>query len=138
MEYRVKKFHLRIAAIVLFSSFAATSGSFASTHDAQGVSPVAHEQNTMPLDLPEQAFEAFESAEMCLDENAQGVGDPFESPNMMPLASYQDCANTCKAGIVAIEAMCRFIPDPRAKAACFLARFTVPACIGFCGWYFGK
>ncbi len=123
----MKSFRLRIAAIVAFSSFAASSGSFASTQDTH--EPVA------PLDPREQGFD---SAEMCLDENARNVSDPFEGPNMMPLASYQDCVNTCKAGIVAIEAMCRFIPDPRAKVICFGARFTVPACIGFCGWYFGK
>lgn len=126
----MKNVHLRVAAVVLFSSCVITSGSFASTNDAQGLAP---EQNIAPEGSREQTFE---SPEMCLNESAQG--DAFESPDMIPLASYQDCVNTCKAGIVAIEAMCRFIPDPRAKALCWAARFTTPACIGFCGWYFGK
>ncbi len=131
----MKKLHLRIAAIVAFSSLAASLGSFAAARDTHELSKVEPEQTVAPLEPHEHAVE---SLEMCPDESAQRVSDPFDGPNMVPLATYQDCVNTCKAGVVAIEAMCRFIPDPRAKAACFLARFSVPACIGFCGWYFGK
>lgn len=112
---------LRIATLVPLSLFATTSGAVAATYDAaltQG----------QPIESVGDDYGNTYNGNVC----------PLESSNLTPLATYQDCVTTCKAGIVAIEAMCRFIPDPRARAICWGARFTTPACIGFCGWYYGK
>jgi hypothetical protein len=146
------KFLLRVAAVVVATSFVMASGALASTYDESTVFPRAYEETVEPLEINlgenQQCREDDGSAiasfsqrtsdpDKCGNEYNATI-DAYDSSNLTPLATYQDCITTCKAGVVAIEAMCRFIPDPRAKAACFLARFTVPACIGFCGWYFGN
>lgn len=51
-------------------------------------------------------------------------------------ASQQQCVDACRKGIEAIEAFCRTIPDARARGACWAARFSMNACIGFCYWYY--
>jgi hypothetical protein len=122
-------FLLRVAAVVALGLFATASGAFAATHDAALALQSAQEQPIEPLE--ESDADEYEN-------ECKGNVYAFEGPNLTPLATYQDCVNTCKAGVVAIEAMCRFIPDPRVKTICFASRFSVPVCIGFCGWYFGQ
>lgn len=62
-------------------------------------------------------------------------------PNMSIAAGVssenkQQCLDACQKGIEAIEAFCRAIPDPRIRAACWGARFSLNACIGVCYWYY--
>jgi hypothetical protein len=119
---------LGMVGVFVFGSFAATSGALAAPQDT----PQVAESVTQKVEPLQMSFDV--TPDRVCDEYA----DPIRNPDVLPLATYQDCVNTCKAGIVAIEAMCRFIPDPRAKALCWAARFTTPACIGFCGWYYSK
>ncbi len=143
----MSKFHQGIAIVVLFSSFAATS--LASAHDTQDDSQVAHAQTVGPLETCTEEYSQHDDcndfANTCsiheIESDAYGITsqcnvDAFDRPDLMALATYQQCENACKAGIVAIEAFCRVVPDPRVRAACWAARFSTPVCIGFCKWYF--
>lgn len=43
------------------------------------------------------------------------------------------CLTACDQGIAAIEQFCRSLPpDPRIRALCWAARWSKPACRGFC------
>jgi RHS repeat-associated protein len=46
--------------------------------------------------------------------------------------TLKDCLNACAKGITAIEAFCRSLPDPRARAICWANRWSKPLCQGFC------
>jgi hypothetical protein len=82
----MKNLHLRIAAIVLFSSFAATSASFASTHDDALFENVANQTgDAAEMRLP--LFSSAATASMCgMNEAAVEFAelvDPFDAQSII-------------------------------------------------------
>lgn len=116
-RWAMPKFLLRVAAIVLFCSFAAVSGAFASTHDGAVVS-----SEGAPLG-------------MTTDETVDNVSESTDNadPLVSNPAEYQTCMNACKGGSAAMLRYCTVFLDPRVKALCIIAAGgSFVACSGFC------
>jgi hypothetical protein len=67
-------------------------------------------------------------------EHGKETGVSSRAPDPTKL---QQCLNVCNQGRTAIENFCRSLPDPRIRALCWAARWTVPACTGFCYYVWG-
>jgi hypothetical protein len=124
-EYRMKSFRLRVAAIVAFSSFAATSGAFASSGNEAEISAEG-----VPLGMDSDQQNCYAETCMC---------DPTlkSTENVDPLVSnpaeYQRCMTACKGGSAAMFRYCNVFLDPRVKALCIIAAGgSFVACSGFC------
>ena len=119
------KFLLRVAAIVLFSSFAAASGAFASTHYEAGVST---EGAPLGMTTDESADNVEQSTCDLVSESTDNADPLTSSP-----AEMQTCLNACKAGGAAMLSYCNVFLEPRIKALCAIAAGgSFVACSGFC------
>ena len=119
------KFLLRVAAIVLFCSFAAASGAFASTKDEAGVSS---EGATLGMTTDESVDNVEQSTCDLVSEFTDKAEPLVSNP-----AEYQNCMNACKAGGAAMYRYCNVFLDPRVKLACIaVAGGSFVACSGFC------
>ena len=120
------KFLLRVAAIVLFCSFAAASGAFASTHDEAGVST---EGAPLGITTDESADNVDQSITCDLVSESTDNADPLTSSP----AEMQTCLNACKAGGAAMYRYCNVFLEPRVKLACIVAAGgSFALCSGFC------
>jgi hypothetical protein len=119
------KFLLRVAAIVLFSSFAAASGAFASTYDDTGVST---EGAPLGMTTDESADNVDKITCDLVSESTENA-DPLTSNP----AEMQTCLNACKGGGAAMLRYCTVFLDPRIRALCIVAAGgSFVACSGFC------
>lgn len=119
------KFLLRVAAIVLFCSFAAASGAFASTHDEAGVST---EGAPLGMTTDESADNVDQSTCDFVSESTDNADPLTSSP-----AEMQTCLNACKGGGAAMLRYCTVFLDPRIKALCIVAAGgSFAVCAGFC------
>ena len=110
------KFLLRVAAIVLFCSFAAASGAFASTHDEAGVST-------------DESVDNVDQSTCDLVSESTDNADPLVSNP----AELQNCLTACKAGGASMLRYCNVFLEPRIKALCIIAAGgSFVACSGFC------
>jgi hypothetical protein len=125
MREKTAKFLLRVAAIVLFCSFAAASGAFASTHDEAGVSTEG-----APLEMTtDESVDNVEQSTCDLVSESTDNADPLVSNP----AEFQTCVNACKAGGAAMLRYCAVFLLPNIRALCIIASgggFVV--CSGFC------
>lgn len=119
------KFLLRAAAIVLFCSFAAVSGAFASTHDGAVVSAEG-----APLGMTtDETVDNVDNGTCALVSESTDNAEPLVSNP----AEYQTCMNACKGGSAAMLRYCTVFLDPRVKALCIIAAGgSFVACSGFC------
>jgi hypothetical protein len=121
----MKKFHLRIAAIVLFCSFAAASGAFASTHDEAGVST---EGAPLGMTTDESADNVEQSTCDLVSESTDNADPLVSNP-----AEYQACMTACKGGGAAMLRYCAVFLLPNIRALCIIAAGgSFVACSGFC------
>ena len=125
LRWAMPKFLLRVAAIVLFCSFAAASGAFASTHDETGVST---EGAPLEMTTDESADNVDQSTCDLVSESTDNADPLVSNP-----AEYQTCMNACKAGGAAMFRYCNVFLLPHVKAACIVAAGgSFVACSGFC------
>ncbi len=88
--HRLTKFLLRIAMVVLFSSFAATSGAFASTHDG-----VEFSGESAPLGMTtDESADNVDKSTCDLVSESTDNADPLTSSP----AEMQTCLTACKSG----------------------------------------
>jgi hypothetical protein len=119
------KLLLRVTGVVLFSSFAATSGAFASTHDGVEFSA---EGATLGMTTDESVDNVEQSTCDLVSESTNNADPLTSSP-----AEMQTCLNACKAGGAAMLSYCNVFLDPRIKALCIVAAGgSFVACSGFC------
>ena len=125
LRWAMPKFLLRVAAIVLFCSFAAASGAFASTKDEAGVSS---EGASLGITTDESVDHVDQSTCDLVSESTDKAEPLVSNP-----AEYQNCMNACKAGGAAMYRYCNVFLDPRVKLACIaVAGGSFVACSGFC------
>jgi hypothetical protein len=80
-----------------------------------------------------------ESEVVALDEYVLAAPDCLTEDDCeyYPEQTLAQCLAACQAGSAAIEAFCRVVVHPAAKAACWGVVYAGPvACSGFCYWYF--
>ena len=90
------------------------------------------------LDEPQTAAELdavdAESEVVAFDDEYVLAEEDWEH---YPEQTLAQCLAACQAGSTAIEAFCRVVVHPAAKAACWGVVYAGPvACSGFCYWYF--
>ncbi len=125
MRETTAKFLLRVAAIVLFCSFAAASGAFASTDDEAGVST---EGAPLEMTTDESADNVDKSTCDLVSESTDNADPLVSNP-----AELQNCLTACKAGGAAMFRYCAVFLLPTVKAACIVAAGgSFVACTGFC------
>ena len=125
MRETTAKFLLRVAAIVLFCSFAAASGAFASTHDEAGVST---EGAPLEMTTDESADNVDKSTCDLVSESTDNADPLVSNP-----AELQNCLTACKAGGATMLRYCNVFLEPRIKALCIIAAGgSFVACSGFC------
>jgi hypothetical protein len=119
------KFLLRVAAIVLFCSFAAVSGAFASTHDEAQASAEG-----VPFGMTtDESADNVEKITCDLVSESMDNADPLTSSP----AEMQTCLNACKAGGAAMLRYCNVFLEPRIKLLCAVAAGgSFAVCSGFC------
>lgn len=119
------KFLLRVAAIVLFCSFAAASGAFASTHEEAEFSA---EGAPLEMTMDESADNVDKSTCDLVSESTDNAEPLVSNP-----AELQRCLNACKAGGATMYRYCNVFLEPRVKLACIVvAGGSFVACSGFC------
>jgi hypothetical protein len=119
------KFLLRVAAIVLFCSFAAASGAFASTKDEAGVS-----SEGAPLGMTtDESVDNVDQSTCDFVSESMDKADPLVSNP----AELQTCLAACKAGGAAMLRYCAVFLLPNVRAACIIAAGgSFAVCSGFC------
>lgn len=119
------KILLRVAAIVLFCSFAAISGAFASTHDGAVVSA---ENATLGMTTDESVDNVEQRTCDLVSESMDNADSLVSNP-----AELQKCLTACKGGGAAMLRYCAVFLDPRIRALCIVAAGgSFVACSGFC------
>lgn len=119
------KFLLRVGALVLFCSFAAVSGAFASTHD-----DAADSWEGVPLGMTtdKSAYNVYSIACGLVSESTE-PSDPLVSNP----AELQKCIAACKAGGATILRYCGTMPTPQLRVMCLSASaIGTVSCMGFC------
>ena len=126
LRWAMTKFLLRVAAIVLFCSFAAASGAFASTHDEAEV--VSMEGAPLGMTTDESADNVDQSTCDLVSESTDNADPLTSSP-----AEMQTCLTACKGGSAAMLRYCTVFLDPRIKLLCIAAAGgSFAVCAGFC------
>lgn len=121
----MKTSHLRITAIVLFNSFAATSGAFASTGNE-----TAFSTECVPFETDSDEPSYYSETYTC-DPILESVDNA--DPLVSNPAEYQACMTACKGGSAAMLRYCAVFLDPRVRALCIIASGgSLVACYGFC------
>jgi hypothetical protein len=118
-------FLLRVAAVVLFTSFAAASGAFASTGDEAKFSAEG-----APLGMTTDECAVYVEQRTCdLVSESTDYADPLVSNP----AELQNCLTACKGGSATMFRYCNVFLEPRIKALCIIAAGgSFVACTGFC------